>query len=81
MKIIALVFIFISACAPGPQSGTCRDHPSGTTRACTRQEQAMIDGMRGIISQIRNFDPQSFEKSFTGYNNIKESKVFWRKAY
>lgn len=56
--------------------GICRDSSSGPIRPCTLREQAFIDVMRGIISQIRHFDTKSFDKSFAGdTNNIEKSRV------
>jgi hypothetical protein len=34
------------------------------SRACTKSEQAMVDGMHSIISQIRNFDAENLSTAF-----------------
>lgn len=78
LRIIALIIITLqSACQPVSNPGICRDSSKGPVRACTLKEQAFIDVMRGVISQIRHFDTSSFNKSFAGYtNNTKKSRVF-----
>jgi hypothetical protein len=41
-------------------------------RPCSFEEQAFIDVMRGLISQIRHFDAENITKSFAGYSNKNE---------
>jgi len=59
-----------------PNPGICRDSRHGAARPCAKEEQGMIDTMRSIISQIRNFETSSFNKSFAGHSSsLEESRL------
>lgn len=76
MKILSLTLLLLAGCQPVPSSGPgiCRG-PEGV-RPCSPKEQAMIDGMRYIISQIRTFDPNYLNISFKGGgSDLEKSRV------
>lgn len=79
MRFFFLLYLFfLYACGPPLQHHYICVDDYKNQRVCTKEEIRMIDGLRAIISQVRNFNEKNIDDSFkqTG-NELKDSRVIF----
>jgi hypothetical protein len=71
-----LLSIFLTGCVETTPLNICEEY--GVARACTKKEQAMIDGMQAIIRETANFEQEKISKSFvSGTEDSPQARVLF----